>query len=52
MIEFKLAINSVWKTVLHLYMADDTLPLPTNEEIVVCTETTTVEEVSDSVKVI
>ncbi len=40
------SLISVWKAVLHLYMIDDTLPLPTIEEIIVCTETTTIEEVS------
>ena len=39
----------VWKTVLYLYMYDNSLPLPTNEEIVVCTETTSVEEVKHGI---
>ena len=35
----------MWKAVLFLYMASPNLPMPTYEEIVVCTEDTTVEEV-------
>ena len=35
----------MWKAVLFLYMASPHLPMPTYEEIVVCTEDTTVEEV-------
>ena len=36
----------VWKAVLYFYMVDPTQPLPTYEEVVICTEETTVEEVS------
>lgn len=36
---------SVWKAVLSIYMSDVEQPLPTYEEVVVCTNETTVEEV-------
>ena len=38
-------LASVWKAILFLYMADPTQPLPTYEEVVICTEETAVEEV-------
>ena len=40
----------VWKTVLFLYMEDPSLPLPTYEEVVVCTENTSIEEVCSVLK--
>lgn len=37
--------GKVLATVLALYMADQSLPLPTFEEVLVCTASTTFEEV-------
>jgi len=37
--------DQVLKTALSLYMEDKTLPLPTFEEILICTPSTTSEEV-------
>ena len=37
--------DQVLKTALSLYMEDKSLPLPTFEEILICTTTTTSEEV-------
>ena len=37
----------MWKAVFCLYMVSPNLPLPTYEEIVICTEDTTVEEVKN-----
>ena len=39
-------LDHVLKTVLSLYMEDQTLPLPTHEEVLVCNEYTTDEEVT------
>lgn len=36
----------MWKTLLFLYMTDTKQPLPTYEEVLICTETTTIEEVN------
>jgi hypothetical protein len=38
--------EEVWKAVLYLYMKDSSLPLPTFEEVLICTPTTTTEEVT------
>ena len=35
----------IWKSLLFLYMADPEQPLPTYEEVIICTEETTAEEV-------
>lgn len=40
-----LCADQVLKTALSLYMEDKTLPLPTFEEILICTPSTTSEEV-------
>uniref|UniRef100_A0A1X7THY6 Death domain-containing protein n=1 Tax=Amphimedon queenslandica TaxID=400682 RepID=A0A1X7THY6_AMPQE len=37
---------STWKALLFLYMADEKKPLPTHEEVLICTKNTTVEEVT------
>ena len=37
--------GKVFLTVLALYMAEQSLPLPTFEEVLVCTPSTTFEEV-------
>ena len=37
----------IWKAVLSFYIGDYTLPLPTSEEVLVCTTATTAEEVCD-----
>ena len=36
----------MWKALLSLYMADKDLPLPSIEEVLICSETTTTEEVT------
>ncbi len=38
--------EDVLKTVLSLYMKDSSLPMPTHEEVLICTEHTTLEEVT------
>ena len=41
------------KTVLHIYMEDPVMPLPTPEEVLLCNSSTTAEEVGVcSVKVL
>ena len=42
---FLLFLELIFKSVLFLYMTDPTQSLPTYEEVVICTEDTTVEEV-------
>lgn len=45
-------IEGVWKAILSVYIQDDSLPLPTFEEVLICTENTTLEEVcADNVKI-
>ena len=39
-------LASTWKALLFLYMADPKKPLPTHEEVLICTKDTTVEEVN------
>ena len=39
-------LDCVLKTILSLYMEDQTLPLPTHEEVLICNEYTTDEEVT------
>ena len=39
-------IDNVLRCVLGLYASDIDLPLPTPEEVLLCTSTTTAEEVS------
>ena len=41
-----LFVASTWKALLFLYMADQKKPLPTHEEVLICTKDTTVEEVN------
>ena len=40
------SIGDILRTVLALYMDDESLPLPTLEEVLICDSTTTAEEVS------
>ena len=37
--------DDVLKTVISIYMSDECLPLPTMEEVLLCTDATTAEEV-------
>jgi hypothetical protein len=39
-------LDQVFKTVLSLYMQDKHLPMPTYEEVLICNESTTAEEVT------
>ena len=43
--QYEYIIASTWKALLFLYMADPKKPLPTHEEVLICTKDTTVEEV-------
>ena len=43
---FYALIDNVLKTVLSLYMENKDLPLPTYEEVLICNESTTAEEVT------
>ena len=38
----------MWKTLIFLYMADQKQPLPTREEVLICTSDTSLEEVDSS----
>ena len=40
-----MCLENVLKTVLSLYMEDQTMPLPFLEEVLICTQQTTEEEV-------
>ena len=41
-----LSPEDVLKTVLSLYLQDDSLPMPTLEEVLICNKYTTLEEVT------
>lgn len=43
-----MCVDNVLRTVLALFMEDEDLPLPTLEEILICNQTTTAEEVYKS----
>ena len=40
-----MCLDNVLKTVLSMYMEDQTMPLPFLEEVLICTQQTTEEEV-------
>jgi hypothetical protein len=40
------AVAEVISTMMTIYMADSALPLPTKNEVLLCTESTTKEEVN------
>ena len=45
LVQLKIVIGDILRTVLALYMDDENLPLPTLEEVLICDSTTTAEEV-------
>lgn len=45
MLFFVFYVDDVIRTILTIYMEDEQLPLPNLEEVLICTSSTTAEEV-------